>query len=149
MGRRAKWLGWLLDKLSRPLPDACLLWEGPRGKDGYGLVKHNGKLRRVHRYCYELAIGSIPSGMYVCHKCDVPLCINPEHLFIGTARDNARDAVIKRRLHNSKKDVCKRGHSFSGDNLYINSKGERQCRKCFALRTRTYRQQRKQQESQL
>lgn len=62
----------------------CWLWL--KGK-GYG--QHKGK--PAHRYSYELHHGPIPQGLMICHKCDVKACVNPHHLYAGTALDNARD----------------------------------------------------------
>lgn len=77
----------------------CWIWTGGRDKDGYGRFCHAKKQRRAHRTSYELMIGVIPSGMLVCHTCDNPPCVNPDHLWIGAVRDNARDAATKGRLH--------------------------------------------------
>lgn len=64
---------------------------------GYGVMAVDKKQRYVHRLAYEQAKGPIPKGMCVCHKCDVKLCIEPSHLFLGTIRDNIADRHAKGR----------------------------------------------------
>src|SRR5262245_4297606 len=84
----------------------CWLWVGHRSRKGYGLIgvmggvgrSHRG--RQAHRVSWELHVGPIPDGMMVCHRCDIPACVRPDHLFLGTGFDNMRDARDKRRLHN-------------------------------------------------
>jgi hypothetical protein len=63
----------------------------------YSKVRWNKKWFLGHRVSHELFIGKIPEGKWVCHKCDTPKCINPEHLFLGTALENAQDCTRKRR----------------------------------------------------
>lgn len=75
----------------------CWLWHSACDKDGYGLLRHNGKNRRAHRVSYEIHVGPIAHGKFVCHKCDLPSCVNPEHLFLGTNSDNQKDASKKGR----------------------------------------------------
>lgn len=75
----------------------CWNWMGCRNDNGYGLKTSDGKRVRTHRLSYELFVGPIPSGMIVCHKCDNPPCCNPEHLFVGTHKDNHNDCVSKGR----------------------------------------------------
>lgn len=81
-------------------PDACWNWFGKAvAKQGYGrLSVCAGKQVRAHRLAFELENGPIPSGLYVCHRCDNPKCCNPAHLFLGTAKQNTHDAKRKTRL---------------------------------------------------
>lgn len=82
-----------------PVPESgCWLWLGNWTQNGYGAVKHSGRwLTGAHRLFYELHRGEIPDGLLVCHKCDTPVCVNPDHLFLGTQSDNMRDKVRKGR----------------------------------------------------
>lgn len=80
----------------------CWIWTAgtrPNGKD-VPYPRHwteDGKSIGAHRFSFELVHGAIPKSMYVCHKCDTPLCVNPDHLFVGTHHDNMRDMVKKKR----------------------------------------------------
>lgn len=84
-------------------PDGCWVWTRHFFDDGYGKFKGPGpdhKTLQAHRYAYELFVGPIPEGMLVCHKCDNPPCVRPDHLFIGTHIDNIKDCIAKgRRWH--------------------------------------------------
>ena len=75
--------------------DDCWRWKGTIIRNGYGQVGQGGKILYAHRVSYELSKGKIPAGMYVCHSCDNKWCVNPSHLWIGTAKDNMRDASKK------------------------------------------------------
>lgn len=77
--------------------DECWLWKGTKRGNGYGCVGYNSKLLDAHRLSYEVYIGPIPDGMLVCHKCDNRLCVNPDHLFLGSYRDNYQDSKRKDR----------------------------------------------------
>lgn len=78
--------------------NGCILWTGSIKKNGYGSFGVMGKTVLPHRYAWELVNGPIPNGLLVCHKCDTPLCVNVEHLFLGTYNDNIQDAVKKGRI---------------------------------------------------
>lgn len=82
----------------------CWEWTASLHKDGYGNFHKklsSGRFVYVlaHRYSYELWFGEIPEGMYVCHTCDNPKCVNPSHLFLGTQQDNMDDMLSKGRLN--------------------------------------------------
>lgn len=87
------------DKVDKHKKDGCWLWTGGTTKFGHGRFQVNGRLESPHRIAWNLYYGSIPENKFVCHHCDTPACVNPEHLFVGTRSDNMLDASKKGRLH--------------------------------------------------
>lgn len=88
------------EKVDMKGPDDCWEWLGFKNKDGYGQIKINKKQKIAHRYAYEYYKNneqSVPSNLYVCHHCDNPSCVNHNHLFLGTAKDNSQDMISKGR----------------------------------------------------
>lgn len=88
---------------------ACWLWTGAKSKRaGYGVIRIHGKLFGTHRVAYALTNGPIPRGMCVCHACDVRLCCNPAHLWLGTKSDNAKDRHAKGRTASGESNGTRR-----------------------------------------
>lgn len=83
------------------LPDAngCVMWTGTSNGRGYGLLGFGRKqgMRYAHRIAWVMKHGDLEAGLMVLHRCDHPRCVNPEHLFLGTAKDNTEDMVRKQR----------------------------------------------------
>lgn len=89
--------------------ETCWVWQGSCFDNGYGQFKCKGKNWKAHRYSYTI-YRSDPGTYFVCHTCDNPKCVNPAHLFLGTAKDNKDDCVRKNRhaKHNAKPQIGKK-----------------------------------------
>lgn len=95
---RIKWFREVLRSCA-PTERGCIEWPGFRNEAGYGIVTGGRGVRvRTHRLSWADTNGRSPGGLCVCHRCDNPACFNPEHLFIGTKRDNTRDMMAKGRM---------------------------------------------------
>jgi len=93
----------MLEK-ARETPDGCWLFTGSRTLDGYGTIgfEKRGQTIRTHRLAWLLWKGLIPPGQQVLHRCDRPACVNPEHLFLGTQKENVQDMLRKGRAGNTR-----------------------------------------------
>ena len=94
-------------KVDRNGVNGCWLWKTGKDKDGYGKFNPT-KLQhiRAHRFSFWLVNGIIPKGMFVCHSCDNPSCVNPKHLFLGSPKDNTRDMIRKGRANRLRGEDC-------------------------------------------
>lgn len=121
--------------------DNCWIWTSSKTNSGYGLFSrglYGTKKVYAHRLSWEIHNGSLPGKLFVCHKCDNPPCINPEHLFLGTNSDNIRDCFAKGRgnktlmNYQKSKTHCSKGHEFNKENTRIYDKNptHRKCKQC-------------------
>lgn len=102
------WQKTFVDKSTKIIRDSqkwyghCWIWKGNRFLSGYGNYCLRQKYYRAHRVSYEIVYGEIPSDKFVCHKCDNPSCVNPQHLFLGSPKENTQDMILKGRLNRSR-----------------------------------------------
>ena len=98
---------------SRNDDSGCWLWVRPQTTTGYGTLRSHKTLVRAHRVSWAVFNGRSPRDLCICHSCDTPLCVNPDHLFIGTRADNNRDMAAKGRRANAPPKNPRRGESAS------------------------------------
>jgi hypothetical protein len=119
-----------LEKISPEPNTGCWLWTGTVLPFGHGLIGRGGRgtgMARAHRVAWELFRGPIPTGLQVCHRCDVPCCVNPDHLFLGTQRDNITDMINKGRRRADRRWVSKLTPEQVGEIKRRLATGERCC----------------------
>lgn len=141
----------LMERVQKDASTGCWNWTGPKKKPrpgslmGYGIIGiWSRELKRsngvnTHRAMWIALHGPLKSEQLVCHKCDNPLCINPDHLYIGDYFRNARDMRDRNRAANSRKTHCPRGHAYA-EHGYLRPQdgymGWRACRACERGRQR-------------
>lgn len=125
----------IMEKVDCQNSSGCWIWTGGLKTGGYGEMWIGSRLdesRRkiaVHRATFELFKGEIPNGYLVCHSCDNPSCVNPDHLFVGTQLDNMLDCKSKGRTKKATATHCGKGHPYNKENT-IHTKIGRACRAC-------------------
>lgn len=117
----------------------CWRWTGSMfpirpGKLSYGLFNRRYPVGPVtaHRASYAIANGEVPDGACVLHTCDNPRCVRPDHLYLGTPKDNSRDMRERGRFVGNRgpRKTCRRGHPFVRGNVRLDAKGYQRCRVC-------------------
>ncbi len=106
--------------------ETCWLWTAKMSPSGYGYTSLGKKNIRAHRASFEMAYGKIPDGLLVCHKCDNPACVRPDHLFLGTSADNSADMVAKGRVSKGQKhSKVMKTTTNRGENCHLSKLAEK------------------------
>lgn len=92
-------------------PSECWEWTGAKNDKGYGQISVNGEVQYAHRVMYAFLHGEIPPGVQICHYCDNPGCVRPNHLFAGSSQDNAEDSMNKLNSYYAGQQGSKHGMS--------------------------------------
>ena len=133
------------EKVDKRNSDECWNWKSSIRGNGYGaffthFLGEGRKCHGAHRYSWLLTKGQIPDGLWVLHKCDNRLCVNPKHLFLGDRFANMKDAATKKRIctiGKSRLTHCIRGHEFAEENIYRTKQGHRRCKACIREQRQT------------
>lgn len=135
--RRRKWPSeearfW--SKAEKPSINQCWNWIACVGSGGYGSFLADGRAQKAHRIAYKMAFGEFPRELDVCHTCDNPKCVNPNHLWLGTARDNILDCMKKRRNRAFNGEMI----GFCNNNAKLTFEQVQEIRNKYATRQFTY-----------
>jgi len=139
-------------------PEECWIWNASKSLKSYGRFDGGEKYKSAHRYSYLIHKGAIPDGMFVCHACDNPPCVNPNHLWLGTPSENTIDMLVKGRRPARKKgfkykpqQFCKNGHEKTPENIYVytrpNGYSIKVCQICAKQRRKANAQRKKKHEN--
>lgn len=110
--------------------DCCWVWTGATNREGYGRFYACRDSFLAHRVAWSITKGDVPQDKLVCHHCDNPKCVNPEHLFLGTNHDNMQDMTAKGRHPKLQKTHCPHGHEYTPENTVLRGANQRRCLTC-------------------